>query len=106
MRRHGSCSPTMLRWQWLHDRSALAAAAGVEGSAAGRHRGIGAADVRTYGRNRRWTAGRHAAARRQVTETEQRLRTHFDVVTESLRDDMWLVAEAVAVLSERNDPHT
>lgn len=37
---------------------------------------------------------------------EQRLenverRTHFDVIAESLRDDVRLAAEAVAVLSER-----
>ena len=31
----------------------------------------------------------------------QRTRTHFDVVAESLRDDVRLVAEAVATLAER-----
>ena len=41
------------------------------------------------------------AARAELREVEQRLRTHFDVVTESLRDDIRLVAEAVVALSER-----
>ena len=36
-----------------------------------------------------------------VSASEQRMRTHFDVVAESLRDDIRLVAEAVAALSER-----
>ena len=36
-----------------------------------------------------------------VSASEQRIRTHFHVVAESLRDDIRLVAEAVAVLSER-----
>ena len=36
-----------------------------------------------------------------ITASEQRLRTHFDVVAESLRHDIRLVAEAVAALSER-----
>ena len=36
-----------------------------------------------------------------VSASEQRMRTHFDVVAESLRDDIKLVAEAVAALSER-----
>ena len=36
-----------------------------------------------------------------ITASEQRTRTHFDVVAESLRADIRLVAEAVAVLSER-----
>ena len=39
----------------------------------------------------------------RITETETRLRTHFDVVTESLRDDIRLIAEAVVALSERVD---
>jgi len=39
----------------------------------------------------------HAA----ITASEHRIRTHFDVVAESLRHDIRLVAEAVAVLSER-----
>ena len=39
--------------------------------------------------------------RAHVAESEQRTRTHFDVVAESLRDDIRLVAEAVAVLTER-----
>ena len=41
------------------------------------------------------------AAKAELREVEQRLRTHFDVVTESLRDDIRLVAEAVVALSER-----
>jgi hypothetical protein len=36
-----------------------------------------------------------------VFASEQRMRTHFDVVAESLRDDIRLVAEAVVALSER-----
>ena len=36
-----------------------------------------------------------------ISASEQRMRTHFDVVAESLRDDIRLVAEAVAALSER-----
>jgi len=36
-----------------------------------------------------------------IAESEQRTRTHFDVVAESLRDDIRLVAEAVAALLER-----
>ena len=39
----------------------------------------------------------HAA----LVESEQRLRTHFDVVTESLRDDIQLIATGVASLSQR-----
>ena len=41
------------------------------------------------------------ATKAELREVEQRLRTHFDVVTESLRDDIRLVAEAVVALSER-----
>ena len=36
-----------------------------------------------------------------IERSEQRTRTHFDVVAESLHDDIRLVAEAVAALSER-----
>ncbi len=39
--------------------------------------------------------------RSEVTDAEKRMRTHFDVMTESLRDDIRLVAEAVATLTER-----
>ena len=39
--------------------------------------------------------------REAFAESEQRMRTHFDVVAESLRDDVRLVAEAVATLLER-----
>jgi uncharacterized coiled-coil protein SlyX len=39
----------------------------------------------------------HAA----ISASEHRIRTHFDVVAESLRNDIRLVAEAVAALSER-----
>ena len=39
----------------------------------------------------------HAA----IAASEHRLRTHFDVIGESLRHDIRLVAEAVAALSER-----
>ena len=39
----------------------------------------------------------HAA----ITASEHRIRTHFDVVAESLRHDIRLLAEAVAALSER-----
>ena len=41
------------------------------------------------------------ATKAELREAELRLRTHFDVVTESLRDDIRLVAEAVVSLSER-----
>ena len=41
------------------------------------------------------------ATKADLREFEQRLRTHFDVVTDSLRDDIRLVAEAVVPLSER-----
>ena len=41
------------------------------------------------------------ATKAELREVEQRLRTHFDVVAESLRDDIRLVAEAVVALSER-----
>ena len=41
------------------------------------------------------------ATKVELREFEQRLRTHFDVVAESLRDDIRLVAEAVVALSER-----
>ena len=37
-----------------------------------------------------------------VSASEQRMRTHFDVVAESLRDDIRLVAEGVATLLERD----
>ena len=36
-----------------------------------------------------------------IAASERRIRTHFDVVAESLRNDIRLVAEAVASLSER-----
>ncbi len=39
----------------------------------------------------------HAA----IAASEHRIRTHFDVIAESLRHDIRLVAEAVAALSER-----
>ena len=41
------------------------------------------------------------ATKAELREVEQRLRTHFDVITESLRDDIRLVAEAVVALSEK-----
>ena len=41
------------------------------------------------------------ATKEDLKATEVRMRTHFDVVTESLRHDIQLVAEAVATLSER-----
>lgn len=41
------------------------------------------------------------ATKAELREFEQRLRTHFDVVTAGLRGDIRLVAEAVAALSER-----
>ena len=41
------------------------------------------------------------ATKAELREVEQRLRTHFDVVTESLRDDIRLLAEAVVALSKR-----
>ncbi len=36
-----------------------------------------------------------------ITASEHRIRTHFDVVAESLRHELRLVAEAVAELSDR-----
>ena len=39
-----------------------------------------------------------ADLRAAIAESEQRMRTHFDVVAESLRDDIRLVAEAVVAL--------
>lgn len=39
----------------------------------------------------------HAA----IAESEERMRRHFDVVAESLRDDIRLIAEGLAALSER-----
>ena len=36
-----------------------------------------------------------------VSESEQRLRVHFDVIAESLRHQIQLLAEAVAALAER-----
>ena len=38
----------------------------------------------------------------RVTESEQRIRTHFDVVTESLRDDIKLIATAFESLARRD----
>ena len=37
----------------------------------------------------------------ETTEAEKRMRTYFDIVTESLRDNIRLVAEAVATLADR-----
>ncbi|MCY4076540.1 MAG: hypothetical protein OXH04_14040 [Acidobacteria bacterium] len=39
----------------------------------------------------------HAA----IAESEERMRRHFDVVAESLRDDIRLIAEGLGALSER-----
>ena len=39
--------------------------------------------------------------RTAIDESEQRMRTHFDVVAESLRDDVQLIATALATLSQR-----
>ena len=36
-----------------------------------------------------------------ITGAEHRMRTHFDVVAESLRDDIRLIATALATLSQR-----
>ena len=36
-----------------------------------------------------------------IAESEQRMRTHFDVVTESLRDDIKLIAAAFESLAQR-----
>ena len=36
-----------------------------------------------------------------IAASEQRMRTHFDVVTESLRDDIKLIAAAFESLSQR-----
>ena len=42
-----------------------------------------------------------AAVEPLVTRAELRARTHFDVVAESLRDDLRLIAEGLAALSQR-----
>ena len=44
-----------------------------------------------------------AELRAAIAESEQRMRTHFDMVAEGLRDDIRLVAEAVVTRSERVD---
>ena len=36
-----------------------------------------------------------------IAGAERRMRTHFDVVAESLRDDIQLIATALATLSQR-----
>ena len=38
----------------------------------------------------------------RITDSEQRMRTHFDVVTESLRDDIKLIAAAFESLADRD----
>ncbi len=38
----------------------------------------------------------------RIADSEQRMRTHFDVVTESLRDDIKLIATAFDSLARRN----
>ena len=37
-----------------------------------------------------------------IADSEQRMRTHFDVVTESLRDDIRLIATAFESLARRD----
>ena len=37
----------------------------------------------------------------RIADSEQRMRTHFDVVTESVRDDIKLIAAAFESLAER-----
>ena len=37
----------------------------------------------------------------RIADSEQRMRTHFDVVTESLRDDIRLIATAFDSLARR-----
>ena len=37
----------------------------------------------------------------RIADSEQRMRTHFDVVTESLRDDIKLIAAAFESLAQR-----
>ena len=39
--------------------------------------------------------------RAAISESEQRMRTHFDVVTESLRDDIQLIATGLGSFSQR-----
>ena len=38
----------------------------------------------------------------RISDSEQRMRTHFDVVTESLRDDIKLIASAFDSLAQRD----
>ena len=42
-----------------------------------------------------------AELRAAIAESEERTRTHFDVVGESLRDDIRLIAEGLAALTQR-----
>ena len=42
-----------------------------------------------------------AELRAAIAESEERTRTHFDVVAESLRDDIRLIAEGLAALTQR-----
>ena len=42
-----------------------------------------------------------AELRAAIAESEERTRTHFDVVAESLRDDIRLIAEGLAAVRER-----
>ena len=42
-----------------------------------------------------------AELRTAIDESEQRMRTHFDIVTESLRDDIQLIATGLASLTQR-----
>ncbi len=39
--------------------------------------------------------------RAAIIESEGRMRTHFDVVTESLRDDIQIIATGLATFSQR-----
>ena len=44
--------------------------------------------------------GAKVELRTAIDESEQRMRTHFDVVAESLRNDVQLIATALAKLSQ------
>ena len=43
----------------------------------------------------------NAELRTAITESEHRMRTYFDVIAESLRDDIQLIGTDVATLSQR-----
>ena len=49
--------------------------------------------------------GTKAELQASIAGAERRMRTHFDVATESLHADIRLIAEGLAVLSQKVDQH-